>query len=59
MARWNEYLFVYDNKAILRLVRTGAKSDGHTEILSGLSENETVITQGNLTLKDGQPVIIQ
>ncbi len=55
-----ERVFVmHENRAILRLVRTGAQSDGHIEILSGLTENETVITQGNLNLTDGQPVIIQ
>jgi RND family efflux transporter MFP subunit len=50
---------VHEDKAQLRLVRTGAKSDGHIEILSGLSENETIITEGNQTLLEGQPVTIQ
>lgn len=50
---------VRDNEARLRLVRTGAKSNGHIEILSGLSEDEMVITQGNRNLIDGQTVIIQ
>ncbi len=50
---------VHDDKAQLRLVRTGATSDGNIEILSGLSENETVITEGNQTLLEGQPVTIQ
>jgi RND family efflux transporter MFP subunit len=50
---------VRDNKARLRLVRTGAQSEGHIEILSGLSEGETVITQGNLNLLDGQPVVVK
>ena len=50
---------VEDNKAILRLVRTGAKQDNYLEILTGLSEGETVITKGNLTLLDGQPVVIK
>lgn len=55
-----EQVFVaYNNKAILRLVRSGTQIDDHIEILSGLSEGETVITQGNLDLLDGQPVIIQ
>lgn len=50
---------VHENKARLRLVRTGAKSDGHIEILSGLQENETIVSEGNQTLLDGQPVTIQ
>ena len=48
-----------DDKARLRLVRTGAQSNEHIEILSGLSENETIITEGNQNLLDGQPVITQ
>ncbi len=55
-----ERVFVVDdNKARLRLVRTGAKKNGHIEILSGLSEEETVITQSNLNLLDGQPIVIK
>ncbi len=55
-----ERVFVaHENKAQLRLVRTGAQSDDHIEILSGLSENETIITEGNQTLLDGQPLTIQ
>ncbi len=50
---------VQDGKAQLRLVRSGTKSAGHIEILSGLSANETVITEGNRTLLDGQPIAIQ
>ncbi len=53
-----------DNKANLRLVRTGALIDAdvkeqYIEILTGLSENETVIVSGNQTLENGQPIIIQ
>ncbi|MGB3212223.1 MAG: efflux RND transporter periplasmic adaptor subunit [Desulforhopalus sp.] len=55
----NRVFVVDDNKARLRLVRTGAKQDDYIEILSGLSEGETIITQGNRNLLDGQPVIIQ
>jgi len=50
---------VQDGKAILRLVRTGNSAAGRIEILSGLSEGETVITRGNLTLLDGQPVNVE
>jgi len=46
-------------KALLRLVRTGAVSDDYIEILSGLSDNESVIIKGNKSLLDGQPVVIQ
>jgi RND family efflux transporter MFP subunit len=50
---------VQDQTARLRLVRTGTRGDGHIEILSGLSEGETVITAGHGNLLDGQPVVIQ
>ena len=54
-----ELVFIADNnKAKLRLVRSGTRSDDHIEILSGLSEGETVITQGNHNLLDGQPIVI-
>ncbi len=48
-----------ENKARLRLVRSGTRKDEYIEILSGLVEGETVITQGNRNLLDGQPIIIQ
>lgn len=55
-----ERVFVkQDNKASLRLVRSGTRNNGSIEILSGLFEGETVITQGNQNLLDGQPVSIQ
>ncbi len=55
-----ERVFIADNnRAKLRLVRTGALYDGNIEILSGLQENETVIVAGNQTLEDGQPIVVQ
>ncbi|MFT5698332.1 MAG: RND family efflux transporter MFP subunit [Desulforhopalus sp.] len=53
-----------DNQAQLRLVRTGVTllgADGkeRIEVLSGLSEGETVITSGNSNLQSGQPLQIQ
>lgn len=53
-----------DNQAQLRLVRTGVPlpaADGKEciEVLSGLDENETVITSGNSNLQAGQPLEIQ
>lgn len=50
---------VIDGKARLRLVRSGAKTDGYSEILSGLAEGETVIVAGRHMLRDGQPVVIK
>jgi len=55
-----ERVFVVQEKtARLRLVRIGTRSDSHIEILSGLSEGETVITAGHENLLDGQPISIQ
>ena len=54
-----EQLFVIeDNKARLRLVRTGAVIGDQTEILSGLEEGETIALFGDTKLIDGQPVTI-
>lgn len=52
-----ERLFVVaDGLARLRLVRSGARTDGEVEILSGLQAGESVVVQGNRQLVDGQPV---
>ena len=52
-----ERIFVAaDNKAHLRLVRTGMRQDGLTEIVAGLDPGETVICQNNEHLVDGQPI---
>lgn len=55
-----ERVFVVDDgKARLRLVRIGARSDQYTEILSGLTEGETVVVAESGSLQDGQPVTVQ
>lgn len=50
---------VADERARLRLVRTGSRLDGMTEILTGLSAGETVVTTNNRLLMDGQPLRIE
>ena len=53
-------VFVVEGEhARLRLVRTGLPLNGMTEILSGLSAGETVVTANNRLLMDGQPLRIQ
>lgn len=47
---------VQDNIALLRLVRTGERYDNQIEILTGLSDGEQVVIEGNDHLLDGQPV---
>ena len=44
------------NKAHLRLVRTGMRQDGLTEVVSGLNPGESVIFKNNEHLVDGQPI---
>lgn len=54
-----ERLFVIqNNKAQLRLVRSGEHLDGQVEILAGLDAGEQVVVQGGERLVDGQPVRI-
>jgi RND family efflux transporter MFP subunit len=47
---------VVDNHAAMRLIRTGTRWKDGVEILSGLTGDELVITSGNTSLVDGQPV---
>nr|WP_321403944.1 efflux RND transporter periplasmic adaptor subunit [uncultured Desulfobacter sp.] len=55
-----ERVFVAEeDKAHLRLVRTGMRQDGFTEILAGLTPGETVIVKNNEHLLDGQPIKTQ
>ena len=50
---------VIDDRARLRLVRTGMRHDGLTEILAGLVAGETVATGNHRLLVDGQALRIQ
>ena len=50
-------VFIVDNsKAYFRKVTLGIKDDTYTEILSGVNENEKVVTVGINNLKDGTPI---
>jgi RND family efflux transporter MFP subunit len=52
-----ENVFVVQGKtARLRLVRTGRQRDGTVEVLSGLSDGETVVASNLAGLADEQPV---
>jgi RND family efflux transporter MFP subunit len=50
---------IHDDKARLRLVRTGTQKDGQIEILSGLTEGEMVIKEADWNIHDGQPIVIK
>lgn len=53
------YVFkVVDGKAVLTPVQVGQRHAGKVEIAKGLSEGETVITAGQLKIRDGAPVSI-
>lgn len=47
-----------EGKARMRLVRTGAETDGRIEILSGLRAGDQVVIDPPATLRDGQPLLI-
>lgn len=52
-----DYVFVVaENTARLRIVSTGTKREGLTEILAGLDGGETIVLSPAATLRDGQPV---
>lgn len=53
------YVFrVVDGKAALTRVRVGQRRAGDVEIVDGLSAEDTVITAGQLKLRDGVPVTV-
>lgn len=57
-----EETFVYriaDGKAILAKVVTGQRRPGEVEIVKGLGPGDTVVTDGQMRLRDGSPVTIQ
>lgn len=55
-----DYVFVsVDNVARLRIVRTGQKVGGETEILAGLDSGEFVVLDPPASMQDGQPLVSQ
>ena len=55
-----ECVFVITNQhAQLRIVRTGKRTGGEVEILSGLTSGERVVSEGVESLRDGQPVTLK
>lgn len=53
------YVFrVVDGKATLTQVRLGQRRAGEVEIVEGLTEEDTVITAGQLKIRDGVPVFV-
>jgi RND family efflux transporter MFP subunit len=56
-----ERIFVVDsdNRAVLRIVRTGATRGDRVEILSGLNGSERIVVSPATGLRDGQPLEAQ
>ena len=53
----SQAVFVVDQgRAVRRTVETGLTSEGSVEVVSGLSEGESVVTLGNNLLRDGAEV---
>ncbi len=50
---------VAEGRAILRLVKTGARHDGRVEILAGLAAGERIVLNPAASLRDGQPVNVK
>ena len=45
--------------AQLRIVRTGKRTDGEVELLSGITTGESVVIEGAEQLRDGQPITLK
>jgi multidrug efflux pump subunit AcrA (membrane-fusion protein) len=55
-----ELVFVVVNGyAQLRLVKTGSRIGDEIELVSGLNSGEPVVTDGEASLTDGQPVEVK
>jgi len=50
---------VVKNHAQLRIVRTGKRTDGEVELLSGINPGESVVIEGAEQLRDGQPITLK
>jgi multidrug efflux pump subunit AcrA (membrane-fusion protein) len=48
-----------DNRAVLRLVKTGARRGSQVEILSGLDDGDRVILAQTAGMREGQTLEIQ
>jgi len=49
---------VVDGKAARTKVELGQRRDGRVEVVRGISPGETIITAGQLKLRDGTPVTL-
>jgi len=49
---------VVDGKAVLTKVELGSRQPGQVEVIKGLSTHDTVVTDGQIKLRDGSPVSV-
>jgi membrane fusion protein (multidrug efflux system) len=49
---------VIDGKAALTKIAIGNRQPGEVEIASGLGPNDVVVTEGQIKLRDGAPVMV-
>jgi membrane fusion protein (multidrug efflux system) len=49
---------VVDGKAALTKVEIGNRQPGSVEIIKGLGANDMVVTDGQIKLRDGAPVVV-
>ncbi|HEX4985517.1 MAG TPA: efflux RND transporter periplasmic adaptor subunit [Burkholderiales bacterium] len=49
---------VVDGKAALTKVQIGNRTPGSVEIVKGLAANDVIVTEGQIKLKDGAPVMV-
>jgi RND family efflux transporter MFP subunit len=50
---------IQSNKAVLRIVKTGKRSNNEVEVLSGLEAGESLAVEGAAALVNGQPVEVK
>jgi membrane fusion protein (multidrug efflux system) len=49
---------VVDGKAALTKIQIGNRQPGRVEIIQGLEASDTVVTEGQIKLRDGAPVTV-
>ncbi len=54
----NFVFVVVDNKAMLTKVELGNRRPGEVEIVAGLAPGDVVVTEGQIKLRDGAPVMV-
>lgn len=62
VVRWSQFTGVYtldaDERARLRLLRLGESRNGQVEVQSGLNSGDKIVVEGQVSLADGQKVVV-